>query len=140
MAILRPYLGKANIKPISKVILGTVNGDLHDIGKNLVGMMLEGAGFDVIDIGIDVPSVGFVEAVREYQPRFIGMSARLTTTMLNMVNTIEALRKAGLRDEVTVMVGRGPLTQEFANEIGADLYAPNAASSVTRVKALLATT
>lgn len=140
LAILKPHLVEADIKPVSKVILGTVKGDLHDIGKNLVGMMLEGAGFEVIDLGVDVPSERFVEAAREYQPRFIGMSALLTTTMSNMRDTIEALKKAGLRDEVTVMVGGASVTQQVANEIGADLYAPDAAAAANRAKASLAAT
>lgn len=137
MAVLKPYLVEADIEPVGKVVLGTVKGDLHDIGKNLVGMMLEGAGFEVIDLGADVPPERFVEAVREHQPRFVGMSALLTTTMLGMRATIEALSGAGLRDQVTVMVGGAPVTQQFADEIGADLYAPDASSAANRAKALL---
>lgn len=137
LAVLKPYLLEANIEPVGRVVLGTVKGDLHDIGKNLVGMMLEGAGFEVIDLGVDVPPERFVEATREHQPRFVGMSAMLTTTMPGMRATIEALSEAGLRDQVTVMVGGAPLTQQFADEIGADLYAPDAFSAANQAKALL---
>ena len=105
LAILKPYLVEADIEPVGKVVLGTAKGDLHDIGKNLVGMMLEGAGFEVVDLGVDVTPERFVEAVREHQPRFVGMSALLTTTMLGMRATIEALKEARLRNQVTVMVG-----------------------------------
>ena len=137
LAILSPHLLEADIEPVSKVILGTVKGDLHDIGKNLVGMMFEGAGFEVIDLGVDVDPERFVEATREHQPHFVGMSALLTTTMPGMGATIEALQEAGLRDQVTVMVGGAPLTQQFADDIGADLYAPDASSAASRAKALL---
>jgi 5-methyltetrahydrofolate--homocysteine methyltransferase len=137
LAILKPYLIEADIEPVGTVILGTVKGDLHDIGKNLVGMMFEGAGFEVLDLGVDVSPERFVDAVREHQPRFVGLSALLTTTMPGMRATIEALQEAGLRDQVTVMVGGAPLTQPFADQIGADLYAPDASSAASRAKALL---
>jgi len=137
LAVLRPHLVEADIKPLGKVVLGTVQGDLHDIGKNLVGMMMEGAGFEVIDLGTDVSPQRFVQAVREHQPRFVGMSALLTTTMVNMQNVINELKEAGLRDRVVVMVGGAPLTQQFADSIGADLYAPDASSAVSRAKAKL---
>ena len=137
MAILKPRLLEADIEPVSKVVLGTVKGDLHDIGKNLVGMMLEGAGFEVIDLGVDVPPEQFTEAIRQHQPRFVGMSALLSTTMPGMCVTIEALSKAGLRDRVAVMVGGAPVTQQFADEIGADLYAPDAPAAANRARALL---
>jgi len=137
LAILKPHLLEADIEPVGKVILGTVKGDLHDIGKNLVGMMLEGAGFEVIDLGVDVSPERFVEAIREHRPRFVGMSALLTTTMPGMRATIEALQKAGLRHQVVVMVGGAPVTQQYADQIGADLYAPDASSAASRAKALL---
>jgi 5-methyltetrahydrofolate--homocysteine methyltransferase len=132
--ILRPYLVEAGVKPIGTVVIGTVAGDLHDIGKNLVSMMLEGTGFRVIDLGVDVPAEKFVQAVRENNPQIVGMSALLTTTMMAMKATIEALRKAGLRERVKVMVGGAPVTQRFADEIGADLYAPDASSAARTAK------
>lgn len=140
MAILKPHLLEAAIEPVGKVVLGTVKGDLHDIGKNLVGMMLEGTGFEVIDLGVDVPPERFVEAIREHRPRFVGMSALLTTTMPGMRVTIEALSKERVRDQVTVMVGGAPVTQKFADEIGADLYAPDASATANRARALLEVT
>jgi 5-methyltetrahydrofolate--homocysteine methyltransferase len=121
-----------------KVVIGTVKGDLHDIGKNLVAMMLQGNGFDVIDLGNDVKPEQFVTAVREHQPDFVMMSALLTTTMLSMRETIEALKGAGLRGSVRVAVGGAPLTQRFCEEIGADFYSPNATGAVSQAKALLA--
>jgi 5-methyltetrahydrofolate--homocysteine methyltransferase len=138
LTILRPYLVDAGVEPVGKVVLGTVKGDLHDIGKNLVGMMLEGVGFEVIDLGVDVPPGGFVEAIKAHRPGFVGLSALLTTTMPVMKATIEALQEAGLRDQVAVMVGGAPVTQSFAEEIGADLYAPDAPAAASRAKALLA--
>jgi len=137
MAILKPYLLEADIEPVGRVVLATVKGDLHDIGKNLVGMMLEGAGFEVVDLGVDVAPEGFVEAVQEHRPDFVGMSALLTTTMPSMGTTVEALEEAGLREQVKVMVGGAPVTQQFAEEIGADIYAPDASSAATRAKSLL---
>ena len=140
LAILKPYLLEADIQPLGKVVLATVKGDLHDIGKNLVGMMLEGAGFEVIDLGVDISENQFVEAVREHQPAFVGMSALLTTTMPRMRTTIEAIHGAGLRDQVIVMVGGAPVTQDYADEIGADIYAPDASSAASRANALLNST
>ena len=140
LAILKPYLLEADIQPLGKVVLATVKGDLHDIGKNLVGMMLEGAGFEVIDLGVDISENQFVEAVREHQPAFVGMSALLTTTMPRMRTTIEAIHEAGLRDQVVVMVGGAPVTQEYADEIGADIYAPDASSAASRANTLLNST
>lgn len=137
LAILKPHLVEADIEPVGKMVLGTVKGDLHDIGKNLVAMMMEGAGFEVVDLGVGVTPKQFVEAVREHQPRFVGMSALLTTTMTSIPATIEALKEAGLRDQVAVMVGGAPVTQEFVEKIGADLYAPDASSAAKRAKALL---
>lgn len=137
MAILRPLLTETGAKPIGKVVLGTVRGDLHDIGKNLVGMMMEGAGFQVIDLGVQVKPEKFVQAVIEHQPQIVGMSALLTTTMPAMADTIKAFREAGIRDRVVVMIGGAPVTQEYADEIGADGYAPDAASAVEKAKELL---
>jgi 5-methyltetrahydrofolate--homocysteine methyltransferase len=131
LALLKPHLAATDIKAAGKVAIGTVKGDLHDIGKNLVAMMLEGAGFEIIDLGVDVAPEAFVEAVQE-GASLIGMSALLTTTMSNMGATIEALKTAGLRDKVKVMVGGAPVTEDFANSIGADAFAPDA-SSATRI-------
>ncbi|HOM83445.1 MAG TPA: corrinoid protein, partial [Armatimonadota bacterium] len=137
MEKLRPLIAESGIQPIARVAIGTVRGDLHDIGKNLVGMMLEGAGFEVIDLGTDVSPEKFVEAVREHKAEAIGLSALLTTTMPAMKETIAALEEAGLRDKVAVLVGGAPLTQAYADEIGADGYAPDAASAVDTAKQLL---
>lgn len=135
--ILKPALVGEKIQTIGKVVIGTVKGDMHDIGKNLVIMMLEGSGFEVIDLGIDVPSHKFIEAVKAYRPDFIAMSALLTTTMPEMKGIIEALEEASLRQEVKIMVGGAPVTQRFAEEIGADGYGDNAATAAERMKALL---
>jgi len=131
LALLKPFLAATDIKAAGKVAIGTVKGDLHDIGKNLVAMMLEGAGFEIIDLGVDVAPEAFIDAVQE-GATLIGMSALLTTTMSNMGVTIEALKTAGLRDKVKVMIGGAPVTQEFANSIGADAFASDA-SSATRI-------
>ncbi len=133
---LKPYLVQADIPPLGKVVIGTVQGDLHDIGKKLVSMMLQGAGFEVIDLGTDVTPARFVEAVRLHQPLLIAMSALLTTTMTNMGVTVAALQTAGLRDRVKVMVGGAPVTRQFADQVGADLYAPEAASAARLARAL----
>ena len=130
MGILRPLLAESEVPSAGTYIIGTVEGDLHDIGKNLVKMMLEGAGFETVDLGTDVKPDAFVDAVREHQPKVVGMSALLTTTMVNMKTTIEALEEAGLRDSVKIMIGGAPVTAAFAEEIGADAYAPDAASAV----------
>ena len=127
--ILKPVLAQAGVEPIGKADICTVKGDLHDIGKNLVKMMIEGTGIQVIDLGIDCPPERVVEAVREYQPDIVCLSALLTTTMVNQKATIDALKAAGLRDKVKVMVGGAPVTQEFADEIGADSYTPDAATA-----------
>ena len=137
MDILRPKLAETGVKNIGKVAIGTVKGDLHDIGKNLVKMMLEGAGFEVIDLGVDVTTDKFVEAVKEHKPNIIGMSALLTTTMVNMVEVIKALDVAGLRAKVKIMVGGAPITQNYADQIGADGYSPDAASAVDKAKTFL---
>jgi 5-methyltetrahydrofolate--homocysteine methyltransferase len=138
MGVLRPLLAESDTPSIGKYVIGTVKGDLHDIGKNLVKMMLEGAGFDVVDLGTDVGPEAFVAAVREHQPRLVGMSALLTTTMVNMKATIEALVEAGVRDQVRVMIGGAPVTAAFAEQIGADAYAPDAASAVDVARSLVA--
>lgn len=122
LEVLRPRLVQAGVKPLGKVVIGTVKGDLHDIGKNLVTMALEGAGFQVIDLGTDVAPHKFVEAIQQHQPQLVGMSALLTTTMLSMKDTIAAIQAAGLRDKVRIMIGGAPIRQEFAAEIGADFY------------------
>jgi 5-methyltetrahydrofolate--homocysteine methyltransferase len=137
LAILKPRLLEAKVEPIGRVVLGTVKGDLHDIGKNLVGMMLEGAGFEVIDLGTDVAPGQFVEAVKDKHPQIIGLSALLTTTMPSMKTTIEALKAANARDQVKVMIGGAPVTQKYADEIGADAYATDASSATARARALV---
>jgi 5-methyltetrahydrofolate--homocysteine methyltransferase len=139
MDILRPLLAESGVKTAGKVLLGTVKGDLHDIGKNLVGMMCEGAGFEVKDIGKDVAPEDFVAAVKEYEPNVVGMSALLTTTMRAMESTIKVLEEAGLRDKVKIMIGGAPVTQAFSDQIGADGYASNAASAADLVKKLVGT-
>ncbi len=138
LGVLRPLLAAGGAKSRGKVVLGTVQGDLHDIGKHLVGIMLEGGGFEVLDLGTDVKPERFVEAVRAEQPGFVMMSALLTTTMPAMRETIAALRAAGLRERVRVAVGGAPLTQRFADEIGADFYAPTATEAVDRARELIA--
>jgi 5-methyltetrahydrofolate--homocysteine methyltransferase len=136
--VLRPHLVAAGVKPVGTVLLGTVSGDLHDIGKNLVVMMLEGTGFRVVDLGVDVSAVKFVAAVREHSPQLVGMSALLTTTMMAMKATVEALEQAGVRDQVKVMIGGAPVTQRFADEIGADIYAADASSAARKAKEAVA--
>ena len=137
--VLRPLItGGGAARPLGKVVLGTVQGDLHDIGKNLVGMMLEGAGFEVVDLGTSVPAPRFVEAARETGARVVGLSALLTTTMLHMKEVIQCLDQAGCRGEVKVIVGGAPVTQRFADQIGADGYSPNAPGAVELVKRLVA--
>jgi len=140
MDILKPALVSSGVEPVGKVVLGTVKGDLHDIGKNLVAMMLEGAGFEVIDLGIDVPPEKFVEAVRNDGAGILAMSALLTTTMTAMKTTLEALQEGGIRDDVMTMIGGAPVTQDYADEIGADGYARDAASAVDKAKELMGIT
>lgn len=137
MNVLRPRLVETGVELAGKVILGTVKGDLHDIGKNLVGMLMEGAGFQVIDLGVDVPSEKFVEAMRSNKANILGVSALLTTTMPRMKEVIESLTEAGIRQTVKVMVGGAPVTEKFARDIGADGYAPDAASAVQKVRDLI---
>ena len=136
MALVKPLLSEADTESSVKVAVGTVQGDLHDIGKNLVCMMLEGAGFTIIDMGVDVSPEGFVGAVKEQGAQIIGLSALLTTTMPAMKDTVEALQEAGAREAVKVMIGGAPVTQEYADEIGADGFAPDAASAVDKAKDL----
>jgi len=137
MEVLRPLLARTGASSIGTFVMGTVKGDVHDIGKNLVNIMLEGAGFTVIDLGVQVPPERFVEAVREHKPDIVGFSAFLTTTMPMFKANINALVKAGLRDQVIVMVGGAPVTQEYADAVGADGYAADASSAVRRAKELL---
>jgi len=137
MELLRPTLSQSETQSAGTFVIGTVKGDLHDIGKNLVGMMFEGAGFRVVNLGIDLKPEVFVDAVKEHKPDVLGMSALLTTTMPRMAEVIDALREAGIRDQVKVMVGGAPVTAEFAQKIGADAYGPNAASAVERARAVL---
>jgi 5-methyltetrahydrofolate--homocysteine methyltransferase len=134
LEILKPLLVLVGAKMTGKVVIGTVKGDLHDIGKNLVGMMLEGAGFEVIDLGKDVPPEKFVEAVKREKPNIVGMSALLTTTMRSMGHTVTLLKEAGLRDSVAIMVGGAPVTTDFAKQIGADAYASNAPAAAEMAK------
>jgi 5-methyltetrahydrofolate--homocysteine methyltransferase len=140
MTILRPLLVAAGVKNVGKVVLGTVHGDLHDIGKNLVGMMLEGAGFEVIDLGTDVPPQKFVDAVKQHQPDILGMSALLTTTTKSMPATLNALVEAGVRDQVKVIIGGAPITDDFAKKIGADGFAADAGSAAREARALMGLT
>jgi 5-methyltetrahydrofolate--homocysteine methyltransferase len=135
--LLKPLLVQANVQSAGKIVMGTVQGDLHDIGKNLVGMMMEGSGFELIDLGTDVTPAKFVDAVRQHKPQVMGMSALLTTTMPSMKKCVEALKEAGLRDQVKVLIGGAPVTQAYADQIGADGYAPDASSAARAAKALL---
>ena len=135
MEHIKPLLSGSDVEPLGTVLVGTVKGDLHDIGKNLVVMMLEGAGFDVIDAGIDVAADKFVELVKEHNPQLVGLSALLTTTMPGMEGTVKAIKDAGL--SVKTMIGGAPVTRKYADEISADGYAPDAASAVDTVKSLL---
>ena len=137
LELLQPELIESGVKAVGKVIIGTAKGDLHDIGKNLVAMMLRGGGFEVIDLGINVPPEKFLKASQEHQPDIVGISALLTTTMIGMKDVITIFKKAGLRNKIKVMVGGAPVTQEFADEIGAEGYAPDAASAVEKAKELL---
>ncbi|CAA7600612.1 Cobalamin (vitamin B12)-binding domain protein [Acididesulfobacillus acetoxydans] len=138
MELVKPLLVGQELPSAGKVVLGTVKGDLHDIGKNLVGMMLESAGFTVVNLGVDAGPEKFLQAIKEHKPGVIGLSALLTTTMLSMKDTIEVLKEEGLRTEVKVIVGGAPISQDFAEEIGADGFAPDAASATDLCKKLLA--
>ncbi len=138
MDIIKPLLAESGIEPRGIVVIGTAKGDLHDIGKNLVAMMLEGGGYEVIDLEVDVAPETFVEAINEHSPDVVAISALLTTTMPAMKDTIEALAGAGVREQVKVIIGGAPVTQSYADEIGADGYAPDAASAVDLVASLIA--
>ncbi|MBZ0290105.1 MAG: corrinoid protein [Anaerolineae bacterium] len=137
LALLKPHLLGGQVKPLGKVAIATVQGDLHDIGKNLVSLMLEGAGFEIVDLGVNAEPEKFINAVKEQQVNVIAMSALLTTTMTRMKDTIQALQTAGLREQVKVIIGGAPITQAFADEIGADGYAADASQAVTLTKRLL---
>ncbi|RLI25565.1 cobalamin-binding protein [Candidatus Bathyarchaeota archaeon] len=130
LSVLEPYMKKGEIKHIGKVVIGTVEGDLHDIGKNIVITLLTASGFEVVDLGVDVSAEKFVEAVRKHKPDIVAMSALLTTTMVNMEKVVKALEEAGLRDKVKIIVGGAPLTEEFAKQIGADAYGRDAVVGV----------
>jgi 5-methyltetrahydrofolate--homocysteine methyltransferase len=138
MEVIKPLMVKDGIRMTGKVLLGTVQGDLHDIGKNLVGMMCEGAGFEIHDLGTDVAPERFVEGVKAFEPDIVGMSALLTTTMRVMENTVKALAEAGIRERVKIMIGGAPVTQAFADRIGVDGYAPDAAAAADAAKQLIA--
>jgi 5-methyltetrahydrofolate--homocysteine methyltransferase len=138
VAVLKPLLADTGVKTMGRALIATVRGDLHDIGKNLVAMMLEGAGFEVIDLGIDIPAENIVKAAREYQAQLVCLSSLLTTTMPAMKEIIQEMKKAGLREKVKIMVGGAPVTQRFADEIGSDGYAPDAPSAVKKAKEILA--
>lgn len=137
LAVLKPYLVESGVEPIGTVVIGTVQGDMHDIGKNLVAMMMEGAGFAVVDLGVDVEASKYVEAVQEHNAQLVGMSALLTTTMPKMKTTIEALRASGITEGVKIMVGGAPVTADYAESIGADGYAADASQAATLAKSLL---
>jgi methylmalonyl-CoA mutase cobalamin-binding domain/chain len=138
MEILRPILADTGVEPIGKMVIGTVKGDIHDIGKNLVGMMMEGAGFEVVNLGINVDVTKFMEAIEEHKPDILGMSALLTTTMPYMKVVIDTLKEKGIRDDYIVMVGGAPLNEEFAKAIGATAYCRDAGTAVEVAKKLLA--
>ncbi|MFL7839499.1 MAG: corrinoid protein [Candidatus Promineifilaceae bacterium] len=137
MQILQPLIAASGAEPLGVFVMGTVKGDIHDIGKNLCNVMLEGAGFQVIDLGVNVAPEVFIEAINEHQPDAVGMSAFLTTTMPMFIKIIEAINEAGLRDQVKILVGGAPVTQDYCNEVGADGFAPDANSCVRVTKQLL---
>jgi 5-methyltetrahydrofolate--homocysteine methyltransferase len=137
MKVLEPFFQEGDVTSKGKVIIGTVKGDLHDIGKNLVSMMMEGAGFSMVDLGVDVSPERFVQKVQEIEPDIVAMSALLSTTMPSMRMTMDALKQTGIRAKVKVMIGGAPVTDKYAQEIGADCYAPDAGSAVTKAKEIL---
>ena len=137
MEVLKPMLGEEKSNYLGKVLIGTVQGDIHDIGKNIVAIMLEGAGFEVVDLGVDVSPSQYAQQILEHNPQIVGLSALLTTTMVNMKNVIDTLKEQSVREQVKVIVGGAPLTEKFATEIGADGYAPDAPSAVQVCKAWL---
>jgi 5-methyltetrahydrofolate--homocysteine methyltransferase len=136
MGVLKPAL-KVSGAPLARMVIGTVEGDIHDIGKNLVALLFEGAGFEVIDLGVEVMPQQFVDAVQTHRPHLVGMSCLLTTTMLHMTRTIKALEESGLRQQVKIIIGGSPLTQAFADKIGADIYAKDAVSGVRQARVML---
>jgi 5-methyltetrahydrofolate--homocysteine methyltransferase len=140
MAKLKPLLVETGVKPAGKMVIGTVKGDIHDIGKNLVGMMMEGAGFEVIDLGINIDADTYIEAIEEHQADFLGMSALLTTTMPYMKVVIDQMKEKGIRDKYKVLVGGAPLNEEFGQAVGADAYCRDAATAVDAARELLAAT
>jgi 5-methyltetrahydrofolate--homocysteine methyltransferase len=137
MNVLRPFFQEGSVVAKGKVLIGTVKGDLHDIGKNLVSMMMEGAGFEITDLGVDVPPEKFIQMAQEIEPDILGMSALLSITMPAMPDTIKALEEAGIRDKVKVIIGGAPVTEKYAKEVKADSYAPDAASAVVEAKRLI---
>ncbi len=137
MDILKPLIAETGAKPVGTFVMGTVKGDIHDIGKNLCNVMLEGAGFDVFDLGVNVPPERFIEAIIEHKPEAVGMSAFLTTTMPMCKVNIDAITEAGLRDQVKILIGGAPITQEYADIVGADGFAPDASSTVRLTKKLI---
>jgi len=138
MGVLEPHLSEADTRTSGRIVIGTVQGDIHDIGKNLVAMLMKGAGFEVVDLGVDVPAAKFVEAVSRLRPQVLGISALLSTTMLEMPKVIAAITEAGLREHTAILVGGAPVTEEYARDIGADAYAPEAGSAVERARELAA--
>ena len=138
MAILKPILADTGAKPVGTVVVGTVKGDIHDIGKNLVGMMMEGAGFEVVDLGINVEAAAYIDAIEKHQANILGMSALLTTTMPYMKVVIDTMKERGIRDDYIVMVGGAPLNEEFGKAVGADAYCRDAATAVEIAKQLMA--
>jgi 5-methyltetrahydrofolate--homocysteine methyltransferase len=138
LELLRPHLVAADVQPLGRVVIGTVQGDLHDIGKNLVAMMMEGAGFDVIDLGVDVKPEELIDAVNQHQPHIVALSALLTTTMGNMKTAITMMEEAGVLGSLKVMIGGAPVTQEYADEIGADGFSVDASQAATLAKKLVA--
>jgi 5-methyltetrahydrofolate--homocysteine methyltransferase len=137
LKLLQPHLVREGVQSRGKILMGTVKGDMHDIGKNLVGIMLQGAGFDIVDLGQNVPPQKFIEAITAHKPAILGLSAMLTTTMLNMRTTIDAISAAGLRSDLKIIIGGAPVSQKFADEIGADGYARDAVLAIDTVKQLL---
>ncbi len=137
LGILKPLLAEKNVKPLGRAVIGTIQGDLHDIGKNIAGMLLQGAGFEIIDLGADVHVDRFVESAKTENADLVGMSALLTTTMVNMKTVIDGLKEAGIRESVKVIIGGAPVTQAYADQIGADGYAADAATGVDVAKKLL---
>jgi 5-methyltetrahydrofolate--homocysteine methyltransferase len=137
LKLLKPLLAKGSSAYLGRAVIGTVKGDLHDIGKNMVGMSLEGAGFEVIDLGADVPIESFVAAIQEYKPAVVGLSALITTTMPVMKDVIDAVKSVGLRSGVKIMIGGAPITQKYATEIGADFYGPDSTSAKDYARSVL---